>query len=116
LALNLKEAFGGLEHLRLAICHSLFNMKHDAFLKRYAKISIPVEPSLDPDGKPLHCEQCGFVLIRVHFSSGWQMEMCSAMPIVDIESPALRNWLTTLAGSGDANDCQVRDFEPILHE
>lgn len=114
MAYSNRETLGGLEHLRLAVCRRLFHMKADAYMNRYAKNKVPVEVCLDTSSNPIHCELCGFVVMRAGFDNGWQMEMCSAMPIVDINKPAFRDWLKSL--SKDASDCKLSDLKPILHD
>jgi hypothetical protein len=89
-------------------------MPADAYLKRFSGASLPVEVCLDTEGKPICCEVCGFVNVRATFENGWQMEMCSALPLATVDKPAFKNWLTTL--SGKADDCQATDFKPILHD
>ncbi len=114
MAFSIRETIGGLEHLRLAACRRLFNMKPDAYMKRYAKNNVLVEVCLDTSDNPICCELCEFVIMRARLDNGWQLEMCSAFPSVAIDKPAFHDWLTTL--SGDVSNCQECDFKPILHD
>jgi hypothetical protein len=119
LVVNVREGIFGLEHLRLAACRQLFNMKADAFVKRFAGLAVPVEVCLDASGNPINCERCGFVMVRATFANGWHTEMCSALPLVDLEKPAFCDWLTSLAGKKldcQKDGCQTADLEPILHD
>lgn len=94
---TLRETLAGWEHLRLSACKRLFKMKADAFVSRYDRYRLPVEVCLESQGEFICCEVCGFAMIRAHFDSGWQMEMCSALPIVNFDSKSFQDWLSTLA-------------------
>lgn len=100
MAFNVREGIWGLEHLRLLLCRKLFNMKADAFMARYQDKGSKVEVLLDQYGNPALCSRCGFVKLKAVFDSGWQMEMCSALPLVRLENPVFGKWQSSLAGNG----------------
>lgn len=115
MAFNIREGFWGLEHLRLALCRRIFKMKPDSFIERYARTNVPVETCLDSKGKEVLCERCGFVIMKAVFPTGWQMEMCSALPIFKLDKPEFSSWLTTLSNPPKELET-AKGFEPILHD
>lgn len=102
LAFNFREGYWGLEHLRLAICRRIFKMKPDCFMSRYKKPEcVRTEICYDKDDKPALCERCGFVIMSAHFENGWRLDMCSALPVVSLDNPEFKSWLTRLSQKED---------------
>jgi hypothetical protein len=123
-AFNIRESYWGLEHLRLRLWRQLFKIPADYFISKYTTEKNPPETGdslaepqsalfripREPEGYGT-CERCGFVLVEANID-GWQIQMCSALPPVHLDSPKFRQWLATLAN----RDCQLHRPEPILHE
>lgn len=114
MALNFREGFWGLEHLRIALCRHLFRMPADSFIKRFEGKGASIGLCLDLNESPRICERCGFYLVKVTYPNEWFIEMCSALPHVNLESPAYQSWLTTLVSTKSIQT--ESPLEPILHD
>ncbi len=99
LPFNVRETFWGLNHLRLKACRGIFKMQPDAFLERFTNKGFLIEICLDEQKNQILCSRCGFVMMRASLEGAWPMELCSAMPILDLTNPAFRDWLTSLSAS-----------------
>lgn len=115
MAFNVREGFWGLEHLRLGFCRKLFKMKVDAFMPRYQGKACRVEVLTADDGAPKLCARCGFVKMKAIFDSGWQMEMCSALPLVSLDNPVFKQWQLALA-AGPSDNAEPKVSKTDLQE
>lgn len=109
------ETFWGVEHLRLALWRKLFKVPQNHFIAAIESTAqtsnIRVSVPIDNSGNEQACERCGFAIVEADYE-GWQVQMCSALPLFKLDNPAFRQWLTTLSSI----DCQQHQFEPILHD
>ena len=90
-----RETFWGLRHLALRFSRRLLGKPADAFIKRYA--GTGAEPVQDQNGSVQECLICGFTLISLEMEEGWRMEMCSALPVLDIGSADFKQWAHSLS-------------------
>lgn len=112
MALNIREGFWGVEHLRIALFRRVFRKPEDAFMKRYEGMGANIERVLDTNGSAKICERCGYLLMRARFPNNWTMEMCSAFPLVKLDNPKFKDWFTQLTEEKSTK----LPLEPILHE
>lgn len=89
---SLSESLRGLIHLQLKARRQIFNLPATAFLKRYEKNNIPTTPALDLNGLPAVCDVCGYSLVKITMENQWQLEMCSALPPINIAKTEFKNW------------------------
>lgn len=102
LAFNFREGYWGFQHLRLALCKRLFAMPADKFISRYQ--GKRVELLHDSSGALQTCKRCGFALVKCEFESGWFLEMCSALPLVDLNNSGFCAWVDELASEETLQD------------
>ncbi|MBX9725157.1 MAG: hypothetical protein K2X81_27385 [Candidatus Obscuribacterales bacterium] len=99
MAFNIRETYWGLKHLRLGFLRRLSKIQADAFLKQYEGQGVEIEACRDQANQEICCKRCGYLMMRARFETGWFLEICSAMPIVKLNNPAFKDWLTSLAKS-----------------
>lgn len=92
-----RETYWGLRHRSLRFARNTLQKPTDLYVKRYAGTGA-VE-ARDEAGCLRECNVCGFCLIVVELDSGWQMEMCSALPVVDVRNAAFQQWAQGLGRS-----------------
>lgn len=112
MAFNIREGIWGLEHLRLRLCRKVFKRPAEHYLPRYESQSIKFATVKLADGSDKCCDRCGFLLVLATLENGWQVEMCSALPFLRLDSPAFSQWMTNLS----SYDCQQHQYQPILHD
>lgn len=116
MAFNVREGYWGLEHLRLKLCRRLFNLKADLYyINRYANDSR-VEILHSQNGQAELCSRCGFVLLKVSFETGWHMEMCSALPLVNLDNPKFTDWRASLFSNEIESAKTAREGAAILQD
>ncbi len=112
MAFNIREGYWGLEHLRLALCRKLFNMKPEHYISRYAETGTRLAFPENERSDARVCERCGFVIMRAELEGGWLIEMCSALPLVSLKNRGFQNWFSELAVKNKTESAAGRK---ILH-
>lgn len=93
---SIREGVRGLNHLGLRVSRLLFKKPTTIYLERYASSNLSVEPALDQKGNFICCDVCGFILINTTLDQGWDLQMCSAFPIISLDDPKFRSWFQKL--------------------
>lgn len=97
LVFSVRESICGVNHVLLKAKRLLFKKPATIYLERYASNGIPAEPAIDQNGNLICCNICGFALIKTTLDKGWNLEMCSALPVISPHDPKFQSWFQKLA-------------------
>lgn len=103
MAINFREGYWGLRHLCLAMQRRLFKLSEQHFLQGFAELGSRIQVLKDENGRQRLCERCGFSLVSYTSDSGWTIETCSALPVVDLRDAGFVDWLEDLS-QGEKSD------------
>jgi hypothetical protein len=94
---SLKENAGGLNHMFKGLHRALFRIPLTRHFETLSKRSDKIRLLLDDDKNPVPCKACGYAVVRLIYSDGWEVEACSAITAPHlVGNQKFENWVESM--------------------
>lgn len=90
--LKAHEAALGIKHVSYRLQRSILQRPTNFHLRKLNSCTMPFAELKDANGVPALCEVCGYAMARIQMPSGWVLDLCSAVPVVNFGKAEFWRW------------------------
>jgi hypothetical protein len=91
------EAASYLKHLTFRWQRVFWRKPQDFYLQKFSCPNFDWQVFRDHRSQAARCPVCGFAMVRVYLDNGWTLDLCSAMPALQLANPLFARWQAGLA-------------------